>query len=57
LQTLQNDLTGPVATAVSVLALFAAGAALVFGEELGISCGARSCSSSRSRFSCSATTS
>jgi len=35
LQTLQNDLTGPVATAVSVLALFAAGAALVFGEELG----------------------
>jgi len=36
LQTLQNDLTGPVATAVSVLALFAAGAALVFGEELGL---------------------
>ena len=35
LQTLQNDLTGPVATTVSVLALFAAGAALVFGEELG----------------------
>ncbi len=35
LQTLQNDLTGPVATAVSVMALFAAGAALVFGEELG----------------------
>jgi type IV secretory pathway VirB2 component (pilin) len=35
LQTLQNDMTGPVATAVSVLALFAAGAALVFGEELG----------------------
>jgi type IV secretion system protein TrbC len=35
LQTLQNDLTGPVATSVSVLALFAAGAALVFGEELG----------------------
>jgi type IV secretion system protein TrbC len=35
LQTLQNDLTGPVATAVSVLALFAAGAALVFGEEMG----------------------
>jgi len=34
LQTLQNDLTGPVATAVSVLALFAAGAALVFGEEI-----------------------
>jgi len=36
LQTLQNDLTGPVATTVSVLALFAAGAALVFGEELGL---------------------
>ena len=36
LQTLQNDLTGPVATAVSVLALFAAGGALVFGEELGL---------------------
>jgi len=34
LRTLQNDLTGPVATTVSVLALFAAGAALVFGEEL-----------------------
>jgi len=36
LQTLQNDLTGPVATSISVLALFAAGGALVFGEELGI---------------------
>jgi type IV secretion system protein TrbC len=36
LQTLQNDLTGPVATAISVLALFAAGAALVFGEELNL---------------------
>ena len=36
LQTLQNDLTGPVATTVSVLALFAAGAALVFGEEMGL---------------------
>ena len=35
LQTLQNDLTGPVATSISVLGLFAAGAALVFGEELG----------------------
>jgi type IV secretion system protein VirB2 len=33
--TLQNDLTGPVATAVSVIAFLAAGAALVFGEELG----------------------
>jgi type IV secretion system protein VirB2 len=35
LQTLQDDLTGPVATTISVLALFSAGAALVFGEELG----------------------
>ena len=33
--TLQNDLTGPVATAISVVAFLAAGAALVFGEELG----------------------
>ena len=32
---LQNDLTGPVATGVSVVAFLAAGAALVFGEELG----------------------
>jgi type IV secretion system protein VirB2 len=36
LQTLQNDLTGPVATSISVLALFAAGGALVFGEEIGL---------------------
>jgi type IV secretion system protein TrbC len=35
LQILQEDLTGPVATSISVLGLFAAGAALVFGEELG----------------------
>jgi len=35
LQTLQEDLTGPVATSISVLGLFTAGAALVFGEELG----------------------
>ena len=35
IQTLQNDLTGPVATAISVVAFLAAGAALVFGEELG----------------------
>jgi type IV secretion system protein TrbC len=34
-QTLQNDLTGPVATGISVIAFLAAGAALVFGEELG----------------------
>ena len=33
--TLQNDLTGPVATGISVIAFLAAGAALVFGEELG----------------------
>ena len=33
--TLTNDLTGPVATGVSVVALLAAGAALIFGEELG----------------------
>jgi len=35
LQTLQADLSGPVATSISVLALFAAGGALAFGEELG----------------------
>lgn len=35
IQTLQNDLTGPVATGISVIAFLAAGAALVFGEELG----------------------
>lgn len=35
LTTLQNSLTGPVATAISVIAFLAAGAALVFGEELG----------------------
>lgn len=33
--TLQNDLTGPVATGISVIAFLAAGSALVFGEELG----------------------
>jgi type IV secretion system protein VirB2 len=33
--TLTNDLTGPVATGISVIAFLAAGAALVFGEELG----------------------
>jgi type IV secretory pathway VirB2 component (pilin) len=36
LQTLVNDLTGPVATAISTGALFAAGGFLVFGGELGI---------------------
>ena len=35
IQTLQNDLTGPVATGISVVAFLAAGSALVFGEELG----------------------
>lgn len=34
LQTIQNSLTGPVATAIAVVALFAAGAALVFGDEM-----------------------
>ena len=33
--TLQSDLTGPVATGISVIAFLAAGVALVFGEELG----------------------
>lgn len=34
--TLKNNLTGPVATAISVVAFLAAGAALVFGgDELG----------------------
>jgi type IV secretion system protein VirB2 len=35
IQTLTSDLTGPVATGISVVAFLAAGAALVFGEELG----------------------
>jgi len=35
ISTLQNDLTGPVATGISVVAFLAAGSALVFGEELG----------------------
>ncbi len=35
ISVLQNDLTGPVATGVSVIAFLAAGASLVFGEELG----------------------
>lgn len=35
LQTVTNSLTGPVALAISVAALFAAGAALVFGGEMG----------------------
>ncbi|MBN6739865.1 TrbC/VirB2 family protein [Acidithiobacillus sp. MC6.1] len=35
IKTLTNDLTGPVATGISVVAFLAAGAALVFGEELG----------------------
>jgi type IV secretion system protein TrbC len=34
LQTIQNSLTGPVATAIAVISLFAAGAALVFGDEM-----------------------
>jgi len=36
LTTLRNNLTGPVATAIGVVAFLAAGAALVFGrDELG----------------------
>ena len=35
ISTLQGDLTGPVATGISIIAFLAAGSALVFGEELG----------------------
>ena len=35
IQALTSNLTGPVATGISVVAFLAAGAALVFGEELG----------------------
>ncbi len=35
IQDLTNNLTGPVATAISIVAFLAAGAALIFGEELG----------------------
>lgn len=35
LQTVVNSLTGPVALAISILAMAAAGGALVFGGELG----------------------
>jgi len=35
LQTLQRSLTGPVAMVIALLALAAAGAALVFGGEMG----------------------
>src|ERR1035441_5795294 len=34
LKTIQDSLTGPVATAIAVIALFAAGAGLVFGDEM-----------------------
>ena len=34
IQTLQDDLTGAVATAISVIAFLAAGGALVFGEDV-----------------------
>lgn len=34
LTTIQQSLSGPVATAIGVIALFAAGAALVFGDEM-----------------------
>jgi type IV secretory pathway VirB2 component (pilin) len=32
--TITTSLTGPVATAVAIIAMFAAGAALVFGDEM-----------------------
>ncbi len=35
LQTLQRSLSGPVATSIALIAFFAAGAALVFGEDMG----------------------
>jgi len=35
LTTLKNDLTGPVAFTISLLAMVACGAALVFGGEIG----------------------
>lgn len=35
LQTLKNDITGPVAFTISLLAMVACGAALVFGGEIG----------------------
>ena len=35
LQTITNDLTGPVATALSTGGLFAAGGTLIWGGELG----------------------
>ena len=35
LQTIANDLTGPVATALSTGGLFAAGGTLIWGGELG----------------------
>jgi type IV secretory pathway VirB2 component (pilin) len=34
LSAIQHSLTGPVALAISVIALFAAGAGLVFGDEM-----------------------
>jgi type IV secretion system protein VirB2 len=34
LDTIRTSLTGPVAIAISVIALFAAGAGLVFGDEM-----------------------
>ena len=34
LTTITTSLTGPVATAVAIIAMFAAGAALVFGDEM-----------------------
>jgi type IV secretory pathway VirB2 component (pilin) len=34
LTTIQDSLTGPVATAIATIAMFAAGAGLVFGDEM-----------------------
>ncbi len=34
LKTIQDSLTGPVATTIAIVALFAAGAGLVFGDEM-----------------------
>jgi type IV secretion system protein VirB2 len=35
LSTLANDLSGPTATLIAIIAIFVAGLALVFGEDLG----------------------
>lgn len=35
LQTLANELTGPTAGTIAIIAIFVAGLALIFGEDLG----------------------